>query len=961
MGNYENLKQSITEVIRTNGNQEITGAVLQSTLLTIISTVGANATFVGIATPTTNPGTPDGSVFYLASESGTYTNFGGVELQDGLSVLMWNGSWSGQQIFGIDDEPTAGSDNLVKSGGVYTKISELGERTIPKEIEKTFTTQTASFSVDEYQENIESYIEIKSGNDSVNTLIFFNVGSGGWNRLLQVAVNNNKTYKVTIPATTNTIQVIHSESQGEKSCKLKISYIGTIPYNIDELGESVDVGKINIANNTRDINDLRDNYVALDVSKQEKCEILNANVSKSGSRYLSISKGVLDLYIKREGGDSNLGLCAVTQSGDDYVLAFYEVDEAGNFIDAMKGIAVTCKKLKGNIYYAFDVVKNNPSDDSDILTISVIVDMDVLGTFSGYRGVMLNEDVFKEHIGLIDELKESENIKEYESRIAKRNVYVAPLIFTGLWMQNGIIKSGDTRYYAIYAYKVEKNKTYRAECEIPNYADNWDNIAFIKNVDDIEAGNAIKQLSTGGNVCAGIDYTATEDGYLLVAKEGDGCRVGCYDYAPSFEQNAETVEMPNKVFTKDDGIKEYTSPQFTPDTDKYVFVNLNNFVGNAIVKLYGVDGDVLLDQKTISSLDYEPYSFDTAFYPIYGTPPQTSYYVTIEGNFVADIVICQYKGKSGNVYENIVSQDNQLEELSRKIDATSGGDKYRIAPNGKKYLLQILNTGNVIGVPVIPNKALFIGNSLLMGQGNFGMNATSINNDYYWRLHNYLLSINPSYTDARAFGFTIENATSISEARTAINSFDEYLSADLDLVFIQLGENVNSANYDVFSQSSIEFIQHIRNICPQARVVWAGVFWKVNTKLDIIRNACDVTGAEFIDFSDINDGTPNTQSEVGAVIVGGNFGAKQINYTNLVIDDNKLTITFLFNGNSYTSVVNVDTYNDDSTNKVVSWTGNERVCTDNMYTTHPGDNGFRLIANRFAKTLGFSEVDLFTE
>jgi hypothetical protein len=738
MGNYEQLKQSVSDVIKTNGNQEITGSILQNVLLTIISSVGANSTFAGVATPTTNPGTPDGPVFYLASESGTYSNFGSVELQDGLSVLMWNGSWSSQQIFSIDNEPTAGSDNLVKSGGVYTKISELGERIIPKEIEKTFTTQTASFKVDEYQENIESYIEIKSGNDSVNTLVFFNVGSGVWNKLLQVAVNNGKTYKVIIPATTNIIQVIHRESQGEKSCKLKISYIGTIPYDIDELGESVDDNKINIANNTRDINDLRNNYVTLDVSKQEKCEILNANVSKSGSRYLSISKGVLDLYIKREGGDSNLGLCSVIQSGNDYVLAFYEVDEAGNFIDAMKGISIRCKKLKGSIYYAFDVVKINPSYDSDILTISVIVDMDVLGTFSGYGGVMLNEDVFKEHIGLIDELKESENIKEYESRIAKRNVYVAPLIFTGLWMQNGIIKSADAadaRKYAIYAYKVEKNKTYRAECEIPNYADNWDNIAFVESVDDIEAGNAIKQLSTGGTVCAGIDYTATEDGYLLVAREGRSCRVCCYEYAPSFEQNAETVEMPNKVFAKDDGIKEYTSPQFTPDTDKYVFVNLNNFVGNVIVKLYGVDGDVLLDQKTISSLDYKPYSFDAAFYPIYGTPPQTSYYVTIEGNFVADIVICQYKGKPGNVYENIVSQDNQLEELSRKIDATSVGDKYRIAPNGKKYLLQILNTGNVIGVPVIPNKALFIGNSLLMGQGNFGMNATSINNDYYWRLN----------------------------------------------------------------------------------------------------------------------------------------------------------------------------------------------------------------------------------
>lgn len=123
MGNYEQLKQSVSDVIKTNGNQEITGSILQNVLLTIISTVGANATFAGIATPATNPGTPDGSVFYLASESGTYTNFGNIELQDGLSVLMWNGSWNSQQIFSIDDEPTAGSDNMVKSGGVQEELA----------------------------------------------------------------------------------------------------------------------------------------------------------------------------------------------------------------------------------------------------------------------------------------------------------------------------------------------------------------------------------------------------------------------------------------------------------------------------------------------------------------------------------------------------------------------------------------------------------------------------------------------------------------------------------------------------------------------------------------------------------------------------------------------------------------------------------------------------------------------
>lgn len=123
MGNYDEIKAAVANVIKANGNKEITGEVMQNVLLSVINSLGAGAIFAGIATPATNPGTPDGPVFYIASESGTYPNFNAIELQDELSVLMWNGSWSSQQILSIDDVPTAGSDNLVKGGGIFNEIN----------------------------------------------------------------------------------------------------------------------------------------------------------------------------------------------------------------------------------------------------------------------------------------------------------------------------------------------------------------------------------------------------------------------------------------------------------------------------------------------------------------------------------------------------------------------------------------------------------------------------------------------------------------------------------------------------------------------------------------------------------------------------------------------------------------------------------------------------------------------
>lgn len=96
MANWNTLKTAVTNAINANGNQAITGQLLQNVLNNIITNVGENATFAGIATPTTNPGAPDGPVFYFATTAGTYPNFNGIEVSKGeASILLWNdGAWS---------------------------------------------------------------------------------------------------------------------------------------------------------------------------------------------------------------------------------------------------------------------------------------------------------------------------------------------------------------------------------------------------------------------------------------------------------------------------------------------------------------------------------------------------------------------------------------------------------------------------------------------------------------------------------------------------------------------------------------------------------------------------------------------------------------------------------------------------------------------------------------------------
>ena len=94
MANYTALKAVIQQVIKQNGNNEITGALMQSSLLSMINSLGANYQFAGIATPSTDPGTPDQNVFYIAIQSGTYVNFNNLTV-DKYPIILSNpnGVW----------------------------------------------------------------------------------------------------------------------------------------------------------------------------------------------------------------------------------------------------------------------------------------------------------------------------------------------------------------------------------------------------------------------------------------------------------------------------------------------------------------------------------------------------------------------------------------------------------------------------------------------------------------------------------------------------------------------------------------------------------------------------------------------------------------------------------------------------------------------------------------------------
>ena len=119
MANFSNLKSVVQSIIKQNGNQEITGDLLQGVLISMIAQVGAHATLVGLATPDTNPGVNDGPVFYIAKEAGTYTHFDGAVITN-FAFLYTQGDGAGWNVIQMDEIPIA-SDSV---NGLLTALQK---------------------------------------------------------------------------------------------------------------------------------------------------------------------------------------------------------------------------------------------------------------------------------------------------------------------------------------------------------------------------------------------------------------------------------------------------------------------------------------------------------------------------------------------------------------------------------------------------------------------------------------------------------------------------------------------------------------------------------------------------------------------------------------------------------------------------------------------------------------------
>jgi len=292
-----------------------------------------------------------------------------------------------------------------------------------------------------------------------------------------------------------------------------------------------------------------------------------------------------------------------------------------------------------------------------------------------------------------------------------------------------------------------------------------------------------------------------------------------------------------------------------------------------------------------------------------------------------------------------------------KDDDTTTKKDFITSPDGTKFLPMIKNDGSIVGARVIPKKALFIGNSLTSGWQTFGEAATESDKDFVARFGDVVSDLDSEYTFSRKWATNFEQQGSLANAQAWVTTnIDPLLSDDLDLIVVQLSENVvsNASAVATFPESSLWLLQHLRTECPKARVVWMGVWFDrgwVKTLLDNTAN----TGCEYVDIRPLY--LPENVSVLGTVYEMESDYTKEYTVDSFTVDNGQITLVFTVDGVQYTATIPSYTSYTSSSDTSITVTGIYHVVSTYYAAIHPGDEGFRKIANKLLFDLGISDSE----
>lgn len=162
--------------------------------------------------------------------------------------------------------------------------------------------------------------------------------------------------------------------------------------------------------------------------------------------------------------------------------------------------------------------------------------------------------------------------------------------------------------------------------------------------------------------------------------------------------------------------------------------------------------------------------------------------------------------------------------------------------NARQRGLKQATTTNIRSVLILGNSITTHGPSPKLGwNGNWGMAASSEDNDYVHLLENHIRETQP------AAEFTVANIANTFERKFwkfDTTDFSAYRNAQADLILLRIGENISdSLSVERSLDKSLEeLVRYLTEKNTSAKVCIAGSFWPKKSVNNILQKTCEKNG-----------------------------------------------------------------------------------------------------------------------
>ena len=401
-------------------------AALQS----LIDTLNPGYQFMDVATPETNPGTPDQKVFYISNGKGTYTNFGGINVtEDDVVVLYYDTEWHKVSTGIASQEKLSELDEKINGGPVMTveASSTINGLYVNKSNGIiTSGSSTSALSFYPIEQGKQYHVTIpKTGNSATLVFSFSSsiISSGNVSSHLDIIGNTEQLESDIIAPIDGYLIIDYSYSAGLPTVTKITDFERGIIGDINAINQDLVSIKSKVDDNKQDLSNIKKDLYGTVVDKE-----IEAVLSTNGKYVNATNGGIIT------GGSSSSAIAFYPIEKDKTY--HIEIPKVGNSATYVFSFADTIMD-NGRVPHHLDMIGNSQPLSIDIVAPNYAYLIIDYAYASGMPAVTLKEKenrVFAKltEIPQIPENKKSLKILYFGNSFTQDSVGYMPFILKGL-------------------------------------------------------------------------------------------------------------------------------------------------------------------------------------------------------------------------------------------------------------------------------------------------------------------------------------------------------------------------------------------------------------------------------------------------------------------------------------------------------------------------------------------------